>query len=431
MRKFVSKNRLGKNRRATFESLEARRMLSVATQTTLSLSSNKVVCGTDVTFTATVTPTTANGTPLTGTVKFFSGSTALETAPVDSNGEAVINLDNLFLGTDSITAKYKGNSTFANSTSAAQNLKIKLGTTTAGTGVDTGLTTSNADAGTGSATAAAGDDVEVEYTGYLDDGTQFQGGNALETGGVPFNFQLVAAGTQGSAIVGFNDGIIGMTAGQTRLVQMRSALGYGTAAQTNQSTGQVTIPANSRLNFIMTLLAFQTSQSVPDLYAEASTGFPIFSGATPSGENDTDFGSVFTGSSATNTFTLGTETTLNFTETPAMVLTGSGASAFTLGTFQLASTNTSGTLPVTFDPTTTGVFNAKLEVFSNDPTNPTYVIKLRGDGVAQAASPSSEDSGFQGGETINSGELYISPTLSSGLEPTLNSGTLVLVQTSN
>jgi hypothetical protein len=208
-------------------------------------------------------------------------------------------------------------------------------------------------------------------------------------------------------------------------------LGYGTAAQTNQSTGQVTIPANSRLNFIMTLLAFQTSQSVPDLYAEASTGFPIFSGATPSGENDTDFGSVFTGSSATNTFTLGTETTLNFTETPAMVLTGSGASAFTLGTFQLASTNTSGTLPVTFDPTTTGVFNAKLEVFSNDPTNPTYVIKLRGDGVAQAASPSSEDSGFQGGETINSGELYISPTLSSGLEPTLNSGTLVLVQTSN
>src|SRR5580704_11078172 len=105
MRKYVSKKRLEKNRRATFESLEARRMLSVATQTTLSLSSNKVVCGTDVTFTATVTPTTADGTPLTGTVKFFSGSTVLETAPVDSNGQAVINLDNLFIGTDSITAK--------------------------------------------------------------------------------------------------------------------------------------------------------------------------------------------------------------------------------------------------------------------------------------------------------------------------------------
>ncbi|HUB27213.1 MAG TPA: Ig-like domain repeat protein [Tepidisphaeraceae bacterium] len=398
MRKHLSKKQLGKLRQAAlFESLEERQLLSAATQTTLSLSTNKSICGADVTFTATVSPTTANGTPLTGTVKFFEGSTPLETAPVDSNGEAVINLDNLYIGKDSITAKYKGNSTFTNSTSAAQTLKIKLGTTSAG--VDSGLTISNADAGTGTATAAAGDYVEVEYTGYLDDGTQFQGGNALETGGVPFDFQLVAPETQGSAIEGFNDGIIGMTIGQTRLVQMRSGLGYGSVQQSNSYTGAVTIPANSRLNFIMTLLAFQSSQSVPDLYVNAGTsdsgtGFPVLSGASPSGETDTDFGAVFTGSSVTNTFTLATETTLNFTQDPEIVVTGSGASAFTVGSIQFAPSNTSGTFTVTFDPTTTGIFNAKVEVFSNDPNNPTYVIKVRGDGVADTASPAAETAGF-------------------------------------
>ncbi|HUB25516.1 MAG TPA: Ig-like domain repeat protein [Tepidisphaeraceae bacterium] len=379
----MQRNRLRKNRQAALESLEARRMLSVATETTLNLSTSKSICGQDVTFTATVTPTTADGTPLTGTVKFLDGSTLLETAPVDSDGQAVINLDNLFLGIHSIKAKYKGNADFAGSPSSKQKLKVKLGATTAGAGADTGLTTSNADAGTGTAKAQPGDDVEVEYTGYLDDGVQFQGGNALEAQEGPYDLQLVTAGTEGQAIEGFNDGIIGMTAGQTRLVQMTPNLGYG-------STAQSSIPANSDLNFIITLLGIQSSQTVPDLYVNASTGFPVFSGAKASGENDTDFGAVFTDTSVTNTFSLATGTTIGFTQTPSVVLAGPGAGAYTLGTVTLPTLGVAAMVPVTFAPTTPGVFNAKLKIFSTDPTNPTFIIKLRGDGVAETADSESE-----------------------------------------
>jgi len=99
---------------------------------------------------------------------------------------------------------------------------------------------------------------------------------------------------------------------------------------------------------------------------------------------------VFTDTSVTNTFSLATGTTIGFTQTPSVVLAGPGAGAYTLGTVTLPTLGVAAMVPVTFAPTTPGVFNAKLKIFSTDPTNPTFIIKLRGDGVAETADSESE-----------------------------------------
>jgi len=82
--------------------------------TTISLTSNdnpsKV--GQPVTFTATVSPSTA-----TGTVQFFDSSTSLGTV-VMSSGQASLTTSSLTAGKHSITAVYSGNASLASSTSA-------------------------------------------------------------------------------------------------------------------------------------------------------------------------------------------------------------------------------------------------------------------------------------------------------------------------
>jgi hypothetical protein len=74
-------------------------------------SANPSVYGTAVTFTATVTPSAA-----TGTVTFYDGSTALGTGTL-SSGIATYTTSTLTTGSNSITAIYGGNSTYAGSTS--------------------------------------------------------------------------------------------------------------------------------------------------------------------------------------------------------------------------------------------------------------------------------------------------------------------------
>jgi hypothetical protein len=67
--------------------------------------------------TATVT---SGSTPVTsGTVEFYDGATLITGVNLNSVGEAVLNYANLPVGTDSLTAVYKGNSDYATSTSTA------------------------------------------------------------------------------------------------------------------------------------------------------------------------------------------------------------------------------------------------------------------------------------------------------------------------
>ena len=97
------------------------------TTTTLSLSPATVSLGSTgpVVMTATVTPTTGTGTP-TGSVNFFGNGTFVGSG-TPSSGTATFNYNpsTLAAGTYSITAQYGGDSTFASSTSSAQQLTVQ------------------------------------------------------------------------------------------------------------------------------------------------------------------------------------------------------------------------------------------------------------------------------------------------------------------
>src|SRR6185437_10491596 len=86
----------------------------------ISSSSATANFGTAITFTATVTPSSA-----TGTVTFADGSTVLGTATVTA-GKATFTTSTLSLGSHSITSTYSGDATFAGSASAALAQVIKL-----------------------------------------------------------------------------------------------------------------------------------------------------------------------------------------------------------------------------------------------------------------------------------------------------------------
>jgi poly(3-hydroxybutyrate) depolymerase len=96
------------------------------TATVVSASTNPINVGQTVTFTATVTPQ-YSGT-VTGSVKFFNGSTKLATEAL-SNGVATYTSTSLAAGSDSITASYNGNNTFLTSTSSALDEVVDTGTT--------------------------------------------------------------------------------------------------------------------------------------------------------------------------------------------------------------------------------------------------------------------------------------------------------------
>jgi len=69
-----------------------------------------------------------------------------------------------------------------------------------------------------------GDTVKVDYTLTLDDGTEIDS----SVGGEPLEFQL---GT-GAVISGFEEAVLGMTAGQTKKVKITPANGYGERDET-------------------------------------------------------------------------------------------------------------------------------------------------------------------------------------------------------
>lgn len=84
-----------------------------ATTTTLTPSLTSVAVGGSVTLTATVSPSAA-----TGTVTFYSGSTSLDTQTL-SSGTATSTQSFSTAGTESLTATYSGDSTYASSSGTA------------------------------------------------------------------------------------------------------------------------------------------------------------------------------------------------------------------------------------------------------------------------------------------------------------------------
>ena len=109
--------------------------------------------------------------------------------------------------------------------------------------LDSGLQFEDLQVGTGEQ-AASGNTVSVHYTGWLEDGTQFD--SSVERG-EPFSFSLGAGGV----IKGWDLGVAGMRVGGTRLLIIPAELGYGDAG-----AGGV-IPPGATLIFEVQLLAIE------------------------------------------------------------------------------------------------------------------------------------------------------------------------------
>ena len=105
---------------------------------------------------------------------------------------------------------------------------------------DSGLQYEDTVPGTG-ATAAAGQQVTVHYTGWLTDGQKFDSSKDRND---PFEFGLGA----GMVIKGWDEGVQGMKVGGTRVLVIPPQLGYGA-----RGAGGV-IPPNATLMFEVELL---------------------------------------------------------------------------------------------------------------------------------------------------------------------------------
>jgi len=88
--------------------------------------------------------------------------------------------------------------------------------------------------------ASPGQTVTVNYTGILEDGTQFD----TSIGRAPFSFPLGA----GRVIKGWDEGVVGMKIGGKRKLTIPPELGYG-----SRGAGNV-IPSNATLIFEVELL---------------------------------------------------------------------------------------------------------------------------------------------------------------------------------
>lgn len=93
--------------------------------------------------------------------------------------------------------------------------------------------------------AQAGDTISVDYTGWLQDGTQF---DSSRDRGQPFTFTL----GQGDVIVGWDEGLIGMQVGGVRRLTIPSDKAYGASG-----AGGGLIPPNATLIFEVELLDIQ------------------------------------------------------------------------------------------------------------------------------------------------------------------------------
>jgi|GEM_PF-5439795 len=354
---------------AMIEPLEGRRMLSASTTTELSLSTSSINIGQTISMMVTVTPTSGSSFP-TGTVQIEEqnggGDNLLGTVTLNAHGKGRLSTYRFYKGTDPIFAVYQGDSNFTSSTSATQNVVVAKGATIK---TNDGLREVTAVAGTGVG-AVSDYGITMNYTGYLDSGRkighEFQ--STLDPGGQPFHVIV----DQTSLIPGFTEGIHGMEVGEVRVLFIPSAIGYAGAKQMG-------IPVNSDLIFILQVLSID----LPQLGVTGSNSTALSSGAAPSANAGTDFGSVGVGSSSgSTTITLiasDTNAGLKFTSTPGDILAGADPGDFVLG--QLTSNPSGGVeFTLTFTPKAHGTRTARIKILTDDAEHPTFTINIQGVG---------------------------------------------------
>ncbi len=218
------------------------------TQTLLTISAGTL--GQPITFTVTVRAPGASGSP-EGTVNILNHGQVIETltlSPIESTGgryafsDATYTLTQppggaaFFFGRHPITAEFIPGGNFSKSIGRRTFTVSKPAFTTLAGGVKVATIAQ----GSG-ASIQSGQTASVLYTGYLArNGDIFD--DSINDGGAPLRFTL---GT-GQVIAGFDEGTLGMQVGETRIVSIPPAEGYGAKANGP-------IPAHSTLIFVLTL----------------------------------------------------------------------------------------------------------------------------------------------------------------------------------
>jgi Bacterial Ig-like domain (group 3)/Right handed beta helix region len=170
-----------------------------ATTTTLSSSAATAQAGQSVTFTATVSSSTAGS--ITGTVTFMDGATTLGTGTVNSNGQATFTTSALAVGSHSITAVYGGNTSYDGSTSSALSQTIDQATST------TSVSTSAATITYGQSvtfTATVTSSTGIAATGtvtFMDGSTTLGTGTLNSSGQATFSTKSLSVGAQSISAV--------------------------------------------------------------------------------------------------------------------------------------------------------------------------------------------------------------------------------------
>ncbi|MFI5379194.1 MAG: choice-of-anchor tandem repeat GloVer-containing protein [Tepidisphaerales bacterium] len=224
------------------------------------------------------------------------------------------------------------------------------------------LQTATLTAGTGNG-AMSGQSLNVLYTGSLLNGTVFDASSLH--GNTPFALTLGA----GQVITGWDEGLVGMQVGESRLLVIPSALGYG-------ASGSGSIPGGATLIFQVQLVSI----SGPTIGVTGS-GQAIASGDTTLSLADgTNFGDVAIGASATSTFNISnlvTAGTLSLTGTSPVSISGPGADQFTIT--QPTLTSQAGSFSVKYTPAIDEIATATITIASNDPNHPSFTFNVGGE----------------------------------------------------
>jgi hypothetical protein len=226
----------------------AQTMRKAATQATLAVSAGTL--GQPVTVTVTVRAAASAGAP-SGTVNITDHGKVIQTlalSPTPSTNsryalsEATTTLmqppggSSYFFGKHSVSATFIPSGTFLKST-ATKSFTVSQPAYTSLAG---GVKVATIAPGSGPV-IQSGQTANVLYTGYLaSNGHIFD--DSINDGGKSFGFALGA----GQVIPGFDVGAAGMRVGETRIVTIPAAEGYG-------ATSGGVIPPNSNLIFLLTL----------------------------------------------------------------------------------------------------------------------------------------------------------------------------------
>jgi FKBP-type peptidyl-prolyl cis-trans isomerase/Bacterial Ig-like domain (group 3) len=228
--------------------LAARAVRKASTSTLLTVSAGTL--GQPITFTVTVRSVARAGSP-EGTVNIIDHGTVIQTltlSPVTSPSARYAYSD----ATDTLTQQPGGSAYFfgkhsvsavfipSGAFSESRGSKAFTVNKPAYTALAGGLKIATIAHGTG-AEIQSGQTASVLYTGYLaKNGHLFD--DSINDGGAPFSFTLGA----GEVVPGFDEGTAGMQVGETRIILIPPAEGYGARANGP-------IPGNSALIFVVTL----------------------------------------------------------------------------------------------------------------------------------------------------------------------------------